>query len=752
MYNINMPKHSKRQEKTSRDKPRVAPKEPLVDDETDYWNKRILEGPLEQRIVAIKEAGEKKDVKALGALMEVFNEETVLDKEEGDYLDDLANNAAVCIVEANPGNSDILACVPDLLKTTRDNIIQEAKQEAKYLDGIRYRYLDDLDDFLDNLDDLAANNYEIIEAIPEVHSTYHWSVLATIAETNPDKPEIIGVIPEFLNFFKEVGKFALRTEGMTAIFGKIIDAFGTVIGKNSKNKYAPEAVSWFLENLSNNEPNSDIISALGKSGDRRAIGPLKQILYMEDVSDGVRYALSRLGLSKEEIFKAEVEAVRCAIEGWPEPKKDAEKYLHFGWQKAAYKIISGRRDAKKLVFENAKVLDILPDKQAWFTINEPQLAKDVLKLTVEKLGDKRGGLENALAATLGVKIRQLEEAHFTYYADEVLDTVAQVVRNSKLKDDKELSVLLSQIKYGADVKLRYVKREASDLTLGDKCGDCTATGSIHYGDSVMWLVNPAYQILKMSKGGRFIGKINFTLGKFGGEDAIIIDALEFNPQAQKGKPYHDDALECFYAAIEFLRDLAKKENRKLFGLETSNSSGAIEILESVGEQPVSKERMLKLDEAYIKDDYNKEKKLRSISLSLVVPNKDIRKILGHVGYKEKISLFYQLIEGTVDTKTGKDLIDERLPELEREVLNPAQIANPEIAAAMRERDFEKAASLILSDSGLEGKIKRILRLPDVKISPKLLEEKIAKTYDTEAMDIRSLEKTFNVDWDDFVKL
>lgn len=736
-----MPKRSRKQRKTSRDKPRVAPKEPLVDNRTDYWEERILNGSIEKRIEAIKEAGEKRDVKALPALIKSSeSNEDIENIIETDY-------ALHKIILANPGKAEVLNLIPMIF------------------------------DLKDQLQTIILMKF--------------------IAKANPDNERVLQTVPEL------VKKLYNKDDEIIAEYEMIPDLAETlgVIGEaNPGNAEIKRAVPELIKICQHHEPDgSDImaVKALGKIKDRRAIQPLKKLLIREGdfidteklesidtTIEHARYslglpsssnenhlenlnrrhirihnyleeALENLGLSKEEIKKASEDSLRLITEGQLESKKDAEKYLKSEWQKAAYKIITERKDAKKLLFENAEVLELLPDKQAWITINDPELAKKVLNLALEKLGNKRNSLENVLKAGLGIKSKDIDDDYFKYYADEILDVVAQVVKNSELRDNAELSSLLSKIKYGnGGIKLRYIAREKSDLTLGDKCGDCTATGSIHYGDSMSWLVNPAYQILKMSKGKRFIGKINFTLGTIDNKDAIIIDAIEFNPQAQEGKPYHDDAVECFDAALEFLRDLAKRENRELFALRVSNSGGAVDILHRKGEPiyDVKKYNALCDEE---KDEEADKLKKSPVQLTLLVPKGDIKHTLASTGHKGQIQLFYQMVEtyGAMSIeRVGKDLMDERLPELEREVLNPAQIANPEIATAMRKRDFNGASAMILSDPELDKKVKSILKLPDVSLSPKFLSEKISKIYGEGSTDIDSLKRTYPVGANKFVKL
>ena len=98
-------------------------------------------------------------------------------------------------------------------------------------------------------------------------------------------------------------------------------------------------------------------------------------------------------------------------------------------------------------------------------------------------------------------------------------------------------------------------------------------------------------------------------------------------------------------------------------------------------------------------------------------------------------------------------MDSKLPELEHDVINPMQITNAEVATAMRARDFEKAAALILADPEAAEKVKHIFGLPKgAGISPKFLCLRLEKLYHTQALDAASLRRTFQVDAGNFVKL
>jgi len=584
--------------------------------------------------------------------------------------------------------------------------------------------------------DVAGEAYDAIAELT-VNEEQFQTIVGFLVEGSDIKKSDAAYVLGLLKDARAVPYLIAADDDDSGVREKVAEALGRIGDKR--------AVPVLIKLLKDSDINvsKEAVLSLGNIGDKKAIAPFKEYLKycVRAENDGEDYAivaLEKLGVPKHEIEKIVANPVRGIIE------ETLEEHLESPDQVAIYHFISKNKNTKRIVFENASILDILPNRQAWITVNEPQLAKNALQLALQKLGNRRDGLDNALASNLGVRVKQLEEekAHFTYYADEILDTIVQVVRNSQLKNDDELSALLSGIRYGNGITLRYIKRELADLSLGDKCGDCTAKGSVNFGNSVTWLVNPAYQILKMSKDGRFIGKINFTLGTIAGKDAIIIDALEFNPQAVKGKPYHKDGKACLKIALEFLRELSEKQNRQLFALATSNSSGAVAILRSQGDDLGS---LLGA----------KEREAKPVPLTLLIPQDDVLRTLKVSNYSGEVKFFYQMLDSLVDSRSagGKDRMDTKLPELEREVINPMQIANADVATAMRARDFEKAAALILADSEAEEKVRGIFSLPKgAGISPKFLCLRLEKLYHTQALDAASLRRTFQVEAGNFVKL
>jgi len=493
------------------------------------------------------------------------------------------------------------------------------------------------------------------------------------------------------------------------------------------------------------------IHVLGDIGDKRAIAPLKSILgrmaRVESYDGGLICGEICDVLRHFDVSEKEMENIFLAG-----CKEGIGSFLRSPLDHANYSLVQ-KPDAKRIVFEKASVLSQLPDSQAWITINDPQAAKDALLALRKKLPAKMGSVDHVLSASLGVKVGQLEEHHFRYYADEIIDSIVQVAVNTKLKDDPEFQEIVSRFRYASDVKLRYARRCEADLSLGDKCGDCTAKGSVNFSNSLTWFSNPAYNILIMQRNGRFIGKVNIALSSMDGEDAIIVDALEFNPQAKKGNPYYEDGEECLQEALAFLRDLSSKEKRALIAVTISNSSGAIDTLRKFGKplydwndpETDTLEQTLAM--------FSRDIPLR---LKLVSSKTDIERILNSQGYTGEIKVFYQIldsVEAKPFEKPPEDLVDKRLPILEREVVNPAQIADESIGKAMRSRDFALASALILADASRADKVKSIFGIPKgIGISPSFLEKKLGAIYKTQAVGAGASDLEFIVDGSRFVRL
>ena len=139
---------------------------------------------------------------------------------------------------------------------------------------------------------------------------------------------------------------------------------------------------------------------------------------------------------------------------------------------------------------------------------------------------------------------------------------------------------------------------------------------------------------------------------------------------------------------------------------------------------------------------------------MVIPESDIRNVLKIAGYGGKPKLYYQTYaQGSSHSLMPRSQIEaEDLLKLENEVINPAQIANPEVADAMRRRNFGEAARLILKDEYASRIIRRIY--PQICVSngsggyypigTNFLVPKLESLFGADAMLARELKTRFNV--------
>lgn len=399
--------------------------------------------------------------------------------------------------------------------------------------------------------------------------------------------------------------------------------------------------------------------------------------------------------------------------------------------------------AKIDIMRSVDLHQLVPDPQAWISIYPPAAAREVYTWARSAFGTKMSSLESIVEKRVGVK--KITEDYFDYLPDEIIDAVLEMVRNQPTKNQQALKELCE--KYGItdeEAVLRYAKRTPADVRLGNETGDCTAPGAINYKNSLSWHVNPAYQILLMKSGRRMMGKMNMALGSVAQHRAILIDALEFNPQAVEGKPYHEKAKVLYGKALAFAKDLAKKEESRLYALVRSNSQGANTILQSEGQVLASEDGIRTLP----------REKEKVFTVSLAIPRVTAEFIQQHQG-----KVWYQMFEESVEKiesikKGPADKIDDRLSLLERDVINPAQIARKEVAEAMEQRDFEMAAKLILQDPNSAAKASDFFGIPPSygTVSPKLLAEKMRKLYKSTGISVEQLENSFLLKAHSFTRL
>ncbi|MBT6254327.1 hypothetical protein HOI83_03810 [Candidatus Uhrbacteria bacterium] len=408
--------------------------------------------------------------------------------------------------------------------------------------------------------------------------------------------------------------------------------------------------------------------------------------------------------------------------------------------------------AKKDIFEGS--MDVLPleNKQAWISVHSPDVARQIVSGAKSVLEGKQiSQLRKLFVKHIGAV--KPNEDHFSYYADEVIDAVKALAKqNQKFRESEAWGGLSDLLGEQDGVELRYMKREKSDLRLGNKTGDCTAQGSINYENSLSWYVNPAYQLMMMKEGGKFMGKIGMTIAMRGDTKVIFIDALEFHPQATDGKPYRDRAMKAFERAIEHIRVMGDGENAQVIALMRSNSFSANDELKDMGSTSIQG-----VEEAQVTDEETDTlQKVEVVKLKLELPESVMELLSAHDG-----KIWYQMFEHKMNdnafsdfTKSSKDLIDGRLTELETSVINPVQIANTEVSVAMNERDFLTASKLIMKDDHWAALVGEFFGIPlDVgRVSPKMLAKKLETMYSSDGETVESLSAQVALDASVLVQL
>lgn len=667
------------------------------------------------------------------------------------------------IHEPSGASRKLSSDVPSLIKTLSGEL-ETAEAAAKALAGkeVTDDQLDDLLRLLDMGDKSIVSNTASIALRGIKHDGVVGALVKRLTSTDE---EIIRCAAEALV------EHELSAEQVDYIVSLLDEdaCYGLLIAAVAVND--PRATEW-LFGIANDHsylnPNRiDSAGCLLRIGDSRGVTILTQLLdeksidhfFIPDIIDPFLQFLGREALPilknhlrkygrnadieteliKRGVKESEIESLSPKSANTPSSDSVLENLSD--QHRAAYALLS-KPNAKQIIFEDATSLNILPDRQAWITINDPFLAQHVVEEVQQLRGRQRQMADKALVRAVGVRSKEISEEHYLYYADEILDAVAASV---KPKTEARLASLLDQIEYSSEVTIRYTSRTADDSKLGDKCGDCTATGSMYFEDSLMWYVSPTYNTIILSKGKRFLGKVGITLGSVNGEDSIILDFLEFNPQAQQGKPYYEDAKEALRVGIVFLRELAQKQNRQLVGLRTSNSTGAIKILDEYGESIYADIDTL--------PEYHREEERakRSVKISVMDPTSDIKKT---TGYEGSIKFFYQMygIINSSDPSGGRNLQDDKLQALETQVVNPAQIESADVAAAMRSKNFETASELIIANSAWAATTAEVLGLKGMLLGPKFLTSRLEKIYAATAQESEVLRRSFVVGSEQFVRL
>lgn len=409
-----------------------------------------------------------------------------------------------------------------------------------------------------------------------------------------------------------------------------------------------------------------------------------------------------------------------------------------------------RGGLKRAVFAGSEFVALLEDPQAWITINDPNLARQLVSAitSAELPSAGTAPLLEALRRTVDPEIRELDKLsaeHYRLYADEIIDAVRATASGAGLAAQARIAPLLAGAQGGGPdaTIIRYARRTQADLEAGKRTGDCTAPGGINHQRSLTWYYNPAYQVVYASRAGTLAVKLTLALGRVRDQDAIIVDSLEFDPQAAAGLPRNAAGRRALKDTLRWLYGLARKEHRRLFALVRSNSVPANKYLQKIG-VPLAASP----DEPVV--------------VSVLWPEKEIRAVLagspgksgGRVPYRGRLEPFYQMLDvDALDPTAPDEVMDPRIiasrplnrrlddlaARLQKEVFGPIFAGDANLARSLADarssapkdqaRAFGALARTLNDRPGVEADIKRVAGLDDkATLARSFLANKLVALY------------------------
>lgn len=438
-------------------------------------------------------------------------------------------------------------------------------------------------------------------------------------------------------------------------------------------------------------------------------GGLKPVLLHYRLIQHFMPALQNIGTPR--LLGVVREIISEISSGQPAPGAMAVRYFSYmqtNDQKAIVSAIDKDPNFKRTLFSKASLVGELRTPQRWLTIYSPEKVRAHLLAQFEN-AQLKGRVSRALKQRLGKSWADIEAdpEFLRYYADEVYDVFTQE-GGKALREEA--------------FKIRFFRRQLAELKLGDRCGDCTSVGSVNFARSATWFYNPGYQILTFSKGSRFLGKVGLALVDIDAEPSILIDALEFNPQALPGKPYYNDEKAALDFTLAFIIELAKEEHRSLFALARSNSTEANSILKQRG-IPGYNVHVGKVRFAY--------------------DEASVRSVL-QLEPSTKLAPFYQTVDMAGDqnvTVYGVQVpSDPHLIEFENAIVNPAQSANADLGRLLTdsinaenetEQDsiLQKAARVIMANPEWMAQVHTLYQVPSsLPLNWKFIAGKLKRLY------------------------
>ncbi len=429
------------------------------------------------------------------------------------------------------------------------------------------------------------------------------------------------------------------------------------------------------------------------------------------------------------------------------PQVDKSVYLDHvqnNGSEGVIRAIFGDRYFKRHLYETVDRGTRHATDQAWLTINNPLLVQNLVERAVSKNNKGRDIFSRSLKRNLGLTLKDLvsDRSWYVYYADDILDALAEI--SAQLGLDSEMQSEIEHLQQPDGVRIRIIQRQPGDLSLGRKCGDCTALGSANFDNSVSWIYNPSYLIVKVSYHGHFLGRFNYALADVNYQPGLIIDALEFKPQVrEEGTTQRAWGQLAFSKMMNYSRHLAKQLSRKLFALPWSNSAGANDLLvmnAGAGNElnakvffPTVDASVMTLLNAYLDPSRPLHELTHWFQANTSDEGTDSNRILDRMD--QKIMQVYETQAPELEPTEHTPFIEEgyvnasvlrrsdvKLFVLEDQVFNPAQqkdirvteaiqtARNSENSVEVRFQALESASRMILADVGFASAIQTAYRL------------------------------------------
>ncbi len=402
-------------------------------------------------------------------------------------------------------------------------------------------------------------------------------------------------------------------------------------------------------------------------------------------------------------------------------------------------LVGAEKYPKARVLSSYPLDQIFADEQAWISIHRPDQAQALLASFVEEFGKGSRAyqlLGKEVQRNLGVPVKELGEKHFKFYPDEIIDSLAAVAKDFGGQWSQSQAVLQES----QGLKLRFFRRNEDSLYLGKVCGDCTAPGSINFGNSLTWFINPLYQIVEIYYQNKFVGKVHVTPATVNGKETLFMDAMEFHPQTTSHEEYGERARVALAETFEFLAGLAERQGMELVALALSNQAWANEFLRDRGVQLRPVQRQSEVAFLNVEDE---------VAQALNIPKARV------------LPFWYQVSDvaqdeapeagGEVMTDGEKLAVvraDPKTQELETKLINPLQAQVPGLGARISEaRDvgtpeaYKALSREIMAMEGVQERVKAILGFAgaNYSLSPEILGERLRALYPPDSMRSHSTE-------------